>query len=55
MAEIVELLKKDKRYNDLDCAADERTKIIMQFLEDQERRGLRGAREVNLAGGEESR
>lgn len=39
MAEIVELLNKDKRYNDLDCAADERTKILMQFLEDQERRG----------------
>ena len=39
MAEIVELLNKDKRYLDLDCAADERTKILMQFLEDQERRG----------------
>ena len=32
-------LVKDKRYLDLDCAADERTKILMQFLEDQERRG----------------
>ena len=39
MTEIVELLNKDKRYLDLDCAADERTKILMQFLEDQERRG----------------
>ena len=32
-------LDKDKRYLDLDCVADERTKILMQFLEDQERRG----------------
>ena len=39
MAEIVGLLNKDKRYTDLDCAADERTKILMQFLEDMERRG----------------
>ena len=33
------LLLKDKRYLDLDCATDERSKILMQFLEDQERRG----------------
>ena len=32
-------LPKDKRYLDLDCATDERSKILMQFLEDQERRG----------------
>ena len=32
-------LSKDKRYLDLDCATDERSKILMQFLEDQERRG----------------
>ncbi len=39
MAEILELLNKDRRYLDLESMADERSKILMQYLEDQERRG----------------
>jgi transcription elongation regulator 1 len=39
MSEILELLNKDKRFLDLECIGDDRTKILMLYLEDQERRG----------------
>ena len=39
MAEIEELLGKDKRYLDLDSLQDERTSIMKNYMEDLERRG----------------
>ena len=37
--EIEEVLSKDRRYLDLDGFKDERTNILMDFLEEVERRG----------------
>jgi transcription elongation regulator 1 len=39
MAEVEELLKKDKRYLDLEVLADERKAILFNYLEDWEKRG----------------
>ena len=39
LAEIEEVLSKDRRYLDLDGFKDERTHILMDFLEEVERRG----------------
>ncbi|KAJ8896315.1 hypothetical protein PR048_001659 [Dryococelus australis] len=39
MHEIEEILKKDKRYLILDYMPEERTKLIMTYLEDLDKRG----------------
>ena len=39
LAEIEELLSKDKRYLDLDGLQDERKSILFNFLEELEKRG----------------
>merc|ERR1719300_2293802 len=39
MAEIIELLSKDKRYLDLESMADERSSLLTTYLEDMEKRG----------------
>ena len=39
LADIEEVLSKDRRYLDLDGFKDERHNILMDFLEDVERRG----------------
>ncbi|CAG2068723.1 unnamed protein product, partial [Timema podura] len=39
MHEIEEILKKDKRYLVLDYMPEERTKLIMMYLEDLDKRG----------------
>lgn len=39
MAEVEELLKKDKRYLDLEVLADERKAILFNYLEELEKRG----------------
>ena len=39
MREVLEILQKDKRYLILDSMADERSKILMGYLEELEKKG----------------
>lgn len=39
MRDIVEVLRKDRRYLVLECQPDERSKILMAYMEELEKRG----------------
>lgn len=39
MRDIIEVLRKDRRYLVLDCQPDERSKILMAYMEELEKRG----------------